>query len=99
MTSPAGNNLTVVAGRRVKVARGTKSQTINVCTPANKLGLYDTKYVLAPDVEILPAELAALKDLPALDRWALEHDGHRVHPGHPAPRPPHVPAPDADNDW
>src|SRR5450756_3244118 len=39
-----GKTMFFVAGRKVKVATGAKTQTVNICTDANLLGEYD--YVL-----------------------------------------------------
>ncbi len=100
MTEPVSDTLTTVAGRRVKVVRGTKSQTINVCTSANEIGVYDVTYRLRPDIEVTTADLAGLADLPALDAWALAQGGDPEVPGQPgAPAVLSVPAPGADDAW
>jgi hypothetical protein len=100
MTETLSNTLTTVAGRRVKVVRGKKSQTINVCTPLNRIGAYDITYRLAPDVEVTTAELAGLADLPAVDAWALARGGDPEVPGEPgAPAVVSVPPPSLDDAW
>jgi hypothetical protein len=100
MTPPSSDSLTTVAGRRVKVVRGTRSQTINVCTPANQVGTYEVTYRLPFDVMVTTAELAGLADLHALDAWALARSGDPEVPGQPgAPAVLSVPSPRADDPW
>ncbi len=100
MTQPSSDTLTTVAGRRVKVVRGTRSQTVNVCTPANEVGTYEITYRLPIDVDVTTAELAGLADLHALDAWALARSGDPDVPGQPgAPAVLSVPSPGADDPW
>ncbi len=100
MTEHSSDTLTTVAGRRVKVARGTSSQTINVCTQANEVGTYEVTYRLPIYVEVITAELAGLADLHALDAWALARGGDPEVPGQPgAPAILSVPSPGADDAW
>ena len=100
MTEPVSDTLTTVAGRRVKVVRGTKSQTINVCTRANEIGNYEVTYRLPADVEVTTAEFAGLADLAALDGWALARLGDPEVPGQPgASAGLSVPPPSADDAW
>ncbi len=102
MAKPASTTVTTVAGRRVKIARGTKSQTVNICTLANEVGIYELRYRLDSAVDVTTAELAELADLDALEAWLLARGGSPEAPGassagsHLVPR---ISAPPADDDW
>lgn len=99
MTSPSLNNF-LVAGRRVKIVRGTASQTVNICTPANEIGTYETTYRLSLDVPVDGAELAALADLEALGRSLKGRGAQSEVPGKPGARAlTSVKAPPADDAW
>lgn len=100
MTMPASGTQTTVAGRRVKVVRGTKSQTVNVCAESNIVGDYEVTYRLPANVDISPGELAELADLAALEAWSLARGGDPEVPGQPgAPAVLSIPAPVADDSW
>lgn len=100
MTAPASRDLTTVAGRRVKIVRGSKSQTVNICSAANVVGDYDITYRLSADVALVADELAELADLEALTSWLLARDGEPEVPGRPGTRViPSVAASVADEQW
>ena len=53
----------LVEGRRIVRRLGARTQTLNVCTPANQVGTYEVTYRL-PVTEDLPSgDLEALADL------------------------------------
>lgn len=100
MTAPASRDITTVAGRRVKIVRGSKSQTVNICSPANVVGDYDITYRLSPDVDIVADELAELADLDALTAWLLARDGEAELPTRPGSRAiPSIAASVAHDEW
>ena len=101
MTAPASDTLADVAGRRVRIVRGRKSQTVNVCTPANAIGEYEVTYRLRPDVDVTAAELSELADLDTLKAWLLARDAAPEAPGARSPSRiiPRVPAPPPDDPW
>ena len=101
MTTPASGTTLTIGGRRIKISRGTQSQTVNICTEANQVGTYEMTYRLPRDVDVTTAELASLADLQALTRWLVSHGGQPETPG-VGPRSrllPRVAAPPADDDW
>ena len=61
--------------RQVVLVRGTKTQTVNVCTADDRVGDYAHIYRLpiAEDVEL--ADLAELADVAALRDWAASRNG------------------------
>ena len=66
----------VTIGDRVVFHRlGRKSQTISVCTPENRRGVYEERYSLDISVDIPTAELAAQPDVAALREWLIRHGG------------------------
>lgn len=102
MTTPASSTTAWVNGRRVKISRGTKSQTVNICTTANEVGSYEMTYRLPPDVDVTTSELESLADVDALVRWLGSHRGQPEVPGLGYPRSrllPRVAAPAADDEW
>jgi len=60
-----------VAGRRVFVTTGPKTQTINVCYPANRRGEYEVRYRLPAVARIAAEDLLELASLAALGDWLL----------------------------
>lgn len=100
MSSPSPSSSLIVAGRRVFLRRGPKSQTVNVCTDAGVEGTYELKWRLPLDVDIEAAGLSSLADLDALEKWALSHRGQPEEPGTRRPlRVDRVGAPPADDAW
>lgn len=100
MSPAVTRRVTTVDGRRVKIVRGVKSQTVNICTSANEIGRYEVTYRLAPDVDVTADELVELADLEALKAWLLARDGEPEVPGKPgSPAMPGVPASVADDVW
>jgi len=73
-TNPPSGNRVTIDGRLVVIRRGSKSQTVNVCTPINEVGTYEEKYSLRPCPPVASADLAALPDLGALRVWLQSHD-------------------------
>ena len=61
-----------VAGRLVKVADGEKTQTINVCTPANSEGTYQEVYRIPGQRKFVSASrLQMCNSLEALDAFLV----------------------------
>ena len=59
-----------IAGRLVIVNTGPATQTVNICTPANKPGTYEAQYRLPLAAMLLDdAHLPPLEDLASLDGW------------------------------
>lgn len=82
-----------VAGRRVFVSTGAKTQTINVCTPANKRGEYEVRYRLPAVARIAAEDLPELASLAALGDWLLSVRSAQAESPSGAPIPlPSVPA-------
>ena len=71
-----------VDGRTVRVVTGQISQTVNVCTTANKLGDYEWIVRLMPGRFVERAEVEKYPDIEALVNW-LETERH----GHVERRP------------
>jgi hypothetical protein len=101
MSPASSKSLVTVAGRLIKISRGAKSQTINVCTPANIEGTYEVTYRLARDVEVTTDALAELLDLDSVEKWALARGAETDAPSAPANPPvtPLVPLPAAKDPW
>jgi hypothetical protein len=100
MTPPASSDVTTVAGRRVKIVRGPKSQTVNICTAENEIGRYEITYRLSPHVDVAAAELAEVADLEALKAWLLARDAEPELPAQPGSRAvPSVAASLAGDAW
>lgn len=81
MAPPSSQTVTTVAGRTVKIVKGTKSQTVNICTPDNRLGDYVITYRLPPDTEVTTDLLTELTDLTSLEEWLVARDGTPEQPG------------------
>ncbi len=62
-------------GRQVVLVRGTKTQTVNVCTPAARAGAYEHVYRLPIAEDVEPKDLAELADAAALHDWVASHRG------------------------
>jgi hypothetical protein len=58
--------------RRVIVRTGTKSQTVNVCTPENAPGEYEAVYRLPILSAIAAADVPEMADLQAFGTWLVE---------------------------
>ncbi|MBF0273054.1 MAG: hypothetical protein HQL98_13475 [Magnetococcales bacterium] len=63
-----------ICGRKVKVATGAKSQTVNVCTEKNQLGQYSYTIRMKPPCENLERELTAR----AINFHSLDEFVHHV---------------------
>ena len=101
MTVPESKTLATVAGRKVKISRGNLSQTVNICTDANQVGVYESTYVLRPDIQLTTVEISAFVDLDALQDWLLAQDGELRQPGtgQRSPRIPDLLPPSVEDDW
>ncbi len=90
-----------MAGRLIVVARGEKSETVNVCTARNEVGVYETKYRLPAAVTVTVEVLNELINLVALDAWVLAHEGVAEDVGSGPGRvvPPLVPVAPSDDAW
>lgn len=62
-------------GRQVFLVRGTKTQTVNVCTLDGQAGDYEHVYRLPIAEDVEPADLAELADAAALHDWVASHRG------------------------
>ncbi len=62
-------------GRRVVLVRGTKTQTVNVCTLDAPAGEYEHVYRLPIGEDVEPVDLAELADAAALHDWVASHRG------------------------
>jgi hypothetical protein len=58
--------------RRVIVRTGTKSQTVNVCTPENAPGEYEAVYRLPILSAIAAPDVPEMADLHAFGTWLVE---------------------------
>ncbi|MEX5635731.1 hypothetical protein [Parafrankia sp. FMc2] len=89
-----------VAGRRVFVSTGEKTQTVNVCTPANRRGEYEVRYHLPAAARIAAEDLPQLASLTQLEDWLLSVRSARRESPAGAPLPlPSVPAAAATEPW
>ncbi|TCJ34609.1 hypothetical protein [Parafrankia sp. BMG5.11] len=89
-----------VAGRRVFVITGPKTQTINVCYPANRRGEYEVRYRLPAVARIAAEDLPELASLAALEDWLLSARSAQAESPSGAPIPlPSVPATTAVGPW
>ncbi len=91
-----------VADRLVKVATGTKSQTVNICTPAAVLGTYEAVYRLPISSAIQSSDLSNRGSLQALCEWLELHNGrleHRSATGAAPTLAATIAAPQADDEW
>lgn len=70
-----------IGGRRVVAVRGTRSQTVSICTERNQRGGYEARYRLPIEVDIRPEDLAELPDLDALRTFLEYHNGVLEGPG------------------
>ena len=90
-----------VGGRTVFHRVGTKTQTVSICTAANREGVYAERYSLDISVEVPSAELAAQGDLPTLRTWLKLHGAEPLsasaRPG--ARLPALIAAPSAMDPW
>jgi hypothetical protein len=67
---------TKVAGRTVTVRAGTKSQTVNICTPRQVVGDYEAIYRLPIQSAIEdPGEIPELATLAEFKKWLAERNG------------------------
>ena len=90
----------VVGGRRIVRKFGTKTQTLNVCTPANQVGAYEVTYRLPIAEELPSSDLEGLADLQALYEYLAARNANPEEPGERVSRlPAPVPVPDKDNSW
>ena len=77
---------TFVAGRRVVHARGSSTQTINICTPQNERGTYEEIHRLPIGVPVTLTEIAEMADLEALRTWLASRNADIEHRGAPSGR-------------
>ena len=91
----------MVGQRRVVHTVGSKTQTVRICTDANREGVYEDGFSFPASEEISLDDLAAQPDLAALRAWLIEHGGQPVttdgYPG--AHLPALIEAPAADDPW
>lgn len=99
-SGPSRERITV-AGRDVIVVRGTRTQTVNICTPANTAGQYQARFRLPITADLRTADLANLTDLDALTARLQELGAEPEDPVTTGtrPLPPLVPAPPGDDPW
>ena len=57
------------------LVRGTKTQTVNVCTLEDRAGDYEHVYRLPIAEDVQPADLAEMADAAALHDWVTNHNG------------------------
>ncbi len=90
-----------IGGQRVVHSRGTRTQTVSICTTEGVTGRYERRYRLPIDVDASPAVLGALADLDALHAWLLRHGGEEEPGDSNLGRglPPLVPASLATEAW
>ncbi|MBL7498148.1 hypothetical protein I6A84_01720 [Frankia sp. CNm7] len=89
-----------VAGRRVFVSTGSKTQTVNVCTSENRRGAYDARYRLPAAARITGADLPELASLMALGDWLLStRSAQLLGPSGVPVSMPNVPATAAVGPW
>ena len=69
------NRTSLRDGRIVVLARGTKTQTVNVCTSANKDGEYEHVYRLPITEDVELADIAELADAAAVHDWVPTLNG------------------------
>jgi len=66
----------VVEDRRIFLFRGARSQTVNVCTPDNQRGRYQSVFRLPASIPIRVADIAKHTTLAGLEEMLIEHGGH-----------------------
>jgi hypothetical protein len=71
---------TQVAGRRIKIATGTKSQTVNVCTDKNADGVYEWIVRLMPPNFVTSRDLD-LRELGELRDFLVQRRSGKLEPG------------------
>ena len=69
-----------VAGRRIKIATGTKSQTVNVCTDKNADGVYEWVIRLSPPNFVSGSELD-VRGLEELKAFLVHERAGKLEPG------------------
>ncbi len=88
-------------GRQVVLVRGTKTQTVNVCTLDAPVGDYEHVYRLPIAEDVEPADLAELADAAAVHDWVASHRGVEEQQRNGRSGRPVLPLVDveADSDW
>ncbi len=89
----------LIDGRRIVIARGTSTQTVNVCTEANGVGDYEMRYRLPAHAEVRSEHLMSFSDLHELEAYLDRLMAQPEAPQASRPLPPAVPAPPASDPW
>lgn len=88
-----------VGGRRVVVVVGSKSQTVNICTVADRAGDYETIYRLYGRDPLTVQSLSPFADISQLTDWLGGLDALPEDPGLQGGLPELVPAPNTNDPW
>jgi hypothetical protein len=90
----------VVAGRVVVLRRGSRSQTVSICTSANQVHVYERRYRFPVTTRVSCETLADLPDLDALHAWLAERGDPEAPGDGPGSRQlPLVDLPPVDDPW
>ena len=83
-----------IEGCRIFLVTGSRSQTVNVCTPDNQRGRYQQVFRLPVSASVSETDVAAHVTLPSLEGMLLERGARDEGPrdaGGPVPQTPRVP--------
>lgn len=90
-----------VGGRRVVIVRGTRTQTVSICTERNQPGRYQSRYRMPIEADIRAEDLDELPDLQSLQTFLESHNGQPEIGGKasPASLPSLIDPPGPEDAW